>query len=79
MRPPSQGVQIAGSLLIALAIAAVTIAIVTAHFGPTASAELGAREERVEQRLEAREERAEEHEKRREDAAKRLEGLAPGH
>jgi len=71
MRPPSQGVQIAGSLLVALAIAAVAIAVVTAHFGPTASAELEAREERVEQRLEAREERAEQREERREEAAKR--------
>ena len=71
MRPPSQGVQIAGSLLVALAIAAIAIAFVTAHFGPTASAELGAREERVEQRLEAREERAEQREERREEAAKR--------
>lgn len=71
MRPLSQGVQIAGSLLVALAIAAVAIAVVTAHFGPTASAELEAREERVEQRLEAREERAELREERREDAAER--------
>jgi hypothetical protein len=47
-----------------LAIAAVAVAVVTAHFGPTASAE---REERIELRLEAREERAE----RREDAAER--------
>jgi len=71
MRPPSQSVQIAGSLLVALAIAAVAIAVVTAHFGPTASAELEAREERVEQRLEAREERREAAEERREDAAGR--------
>jgi hypothetical protein len=71
MRPPSQGVQIAGSLLVALAIAAIAIAVVTAHFGPTASAELEAREERVEQRLEAREERREAAEERREDAAER--------
>jgi hypothetical protein len=35
MRPPSQIVQILGSVLVALAIAAVAIAIVTAHFGPT--------------------------------------------
>ncbi|HET9198264.1 MAG TPA: hypothetical protein VFN92_08440 [Solirubrobacterales bacterium] len=35
MRPPSRGVQILGSLLVALAIAAVAIAVVTAHFGPT--------------------------------------------
>jgi uncharacterized membrane protein YdbT with pleckstrin-like domain len=71
MRPPSQGVQIAGSLLVALAIAAVAVAVFTAHFGPTASAELEAREVRIEQRLEAREERAERREERREDAAGR--------
>jgi hypothetical protein len=35
MRPPSQLTQIAGSILVALAIAAVAIAVVTAHFGPT--------------------------------------------
>ena len=71
MRPPSQGVQILGSLLVALAIAAVAVAVVTAHFGPTASAELEAREERLEMRLDAREERAERREARREDAAER--------
>jgi hypothetical protein len=31
----SQVVQIAGSILVALAIAAIAIAVVTAHFGPT--------------------------------------------
>jgi hypothetical protein len=65
MRPPSQSVQIAGSLLVALAIAAVAVAIVTAHFGPTANAELEAREERIDQRIDAREERL----KQRLDAA----------
>ena len=35
MRPPSQLTQIVGSLLVALAIAAVAVAVVTAHFGPT--------------------------------------------
>lgn len=57
--PPSQGKQILGSLLVALAIAAVAVAVVTAHFGPTSHAELEAREERIDQRLDAREERAE--------------------
>jgi hypothetical protein len=46
-----------GSLLVAPAIVAVAIAIVTAHFGPTSSAELDAREERLEQREENIEER----------------------
>ena len=63
--PPSQGKQILGSLLVALAIAAVAVAVVTAHFGPTSHAELEAREERIDQRLDAREERA----KQRADAA----------
>ncbi len=57
--PPSQGKQILGSLLVALAIAAVAVAVVTVHFGPTSHAELEAREERIDQRLDAREERRE--------------------
>lgn len=65
MRPPSQGKQILGSLLVALAIAAIAIAVVTAHFGPTSHAELEAREERIDQRIDAREERL----KQRADAA----------
>jgi hypothetical protein len=65
MRPPSQGVQIVGSLLVALAIATIAVAVVTAHFGPTSNARLEAREERIDQRLDAREERL----KQREDAA----------
>lgn len=67
MRPPSQGAQILGSLLVALAIAALAVAVVTAHFGPTSHAELEAREERIDQRLDAREERREAAEERRED------------
>ena len=66
MRPPSRMTQIAGSLLVALAIAAVAIAVVTAHFGPTSHAELEVQEERIEMREEAREERAEAAEERRE-------------
>lgn len=34
MRRPSQLAQIAGSILVALAIAAVAIALVISHFGP---------------------------------------------
>lgn len=46
-QPPSQMKQIAGSLLVALAIAAVAVAVVTAHFGPTSHAELEVQEERI--------------------------------
>jgi hypothetical protein len=35
MRRRSQVAQIAGSILVALVIAAIAIAVVTAHFGPT--------------------------------------------
>lgn len=66
-QPPSQMTQIAGSLLVALAIAAVAVAVVTAHFGPTSHAELEGREERIEMREEAREERREAVEERREE------------
>lgn len=63
MRRPPQALQVLGSVLVALAIAAVAIAVVTAHFGPTATAELEAREdiakERAEQREEARKAREE--------------------
>jgi hypothetical protein len=34
MERPPQALQMLGSLLVALAIAAVTIALVVAHFGP---------------------------------------------
>ena len=56
MKRPAQPVQILGSLLFAAIIVAIAIAVVTAHFGPTSSAELEAREERLEQRVELREE-----------------------
>ena len=69
MRPPSQGAQILGSLLVALAIAAVAVVVVTAHFGPTSHAELEVQEERIEMREEAREERREAREERREGRA----------
>lgn len=65
--PPSQMTQLVGSLLVALAIAAVAVAVVTAHFGPTSHAELEVQEERIEQR----EERAEAREERREEEAER--------
>lgn len=56
MKRPPQVLQILGSILFAAAIIAVAIAVVTAHFGPTSSAELEAREERLDQRIELREE-----------------------
>jgi bifunctional ADP-heptose synthase (sugar kinase/adenylyltransferase) len=59
MERPSQGVQLLGSLLAALAIAAVAVAVVTAKFGPTSSAERELQEQRIEQREEAIEERQE--------------------
>ena len=67
MRRPPQAIQILGSVLFAIAIVAVAIAVVTAHFGPTSSAELEAREERVEQRMELREEALERREELEEE------------
>jgi hypothetical protein len=61
----SQTRQLIGSLLVALAIVAATIALVTAKFGPTSAAELDAREERLEERQELREERLEQRQDRR--------------
>lgn len=67
MRPPSPMTQIVGSILVALAIAAIAIAVVTAHFGPTSTAKLEAREDAIDARIDAREERREAAEDRRED------------
>jgi hypothetical protein len=67
MRPPSQMTQIIGSILVALAIAAVAVAVVTAHFGPTSTTKLEAREDAIDARVDAREERREAAEERRED------------
>ena len=77
-QPPSQMKQIAGSLLVALAIAAVAVAVVTAHFGPTSHAELEVQEERMEMREEARQERREAAEERREEAAENGGNSGPG-
>lgn len=63
MRPPSPMTQIVGSILVALAIAATAVAVVTAHFGPTSTAKLEAREDAID----ARETRREAAEDRRED------------
>lgn len=67
MRRPRQSVQLLGSLLAALAIAAIAIAVVTAHFGPTSAAKLEAREDVVKERVDAREERAKERAEAREE------------
>jgi len=67
MRRPPQTIQILGSVLVALAIVAVAIAVVTAHFGPTSTAELEAREDVVKERVEQREERREAREEAREE------------
>ncbi|HYJ20429.1 MAG TPA: hypothetical protein VEW07_00235 [Solirubrobacterales bacterium] len=71
MRRPPQAVQIIGSVLVALVIAAIAIAVVTAHFGPTSTAKLEAREDVLKQR----EDLVEEREKARED---RLEEAGSG-
>jgi hypothetical protein len=60
--------QLVGSLLVAAAIVALAIVVVTAKLGPTSVAELEAREERLEMRLEQREEAREERLERLEDA-----------
>lgn len=67
MRRPPQWLQILGSLLVAAAIVAIAIAVVTAHFGPTSKAEREAREERLELRQEILEERREAREERLEE------------
>jgi hypothetical protein len=64
MKRPPQGVQLLGSLLAALAIVAVAVAVVTAQFGPTSSAERELQEQRIEQREEAIEQRQELREER---------------
>jgi len=61
--------QLLGSLLAAIVLIALTIAIVTAKFGETPVAELEAREEAAERRIEQAEERRKAAEERREEAA----------
>lgn len=70
MNRRTEVMQIAGSLLVALAIAAVAIWVVTDHFGPTSVAKLEAQEERIDARIDAREELR----KDREDAREEREG-----
>lgn len=81
MRRRSQWAQVLGSILAALAIAAIAIAAVTAHFGPTSTAELEAREDIVKERQEQRESRTEEREEAREERLEEAEdggGPSPG-
>jgi uncharacterized membrane protein len=66
-RRPSQLAQVVGSILFALAIAAIAVAVVTAQFGSTPVAELEAREERIDARIDAREERQQAREDAREE------------
>jgi hypothetical protein len=66
----SHTTQLIGSLLVALAIAAVAVAAVTARIGPTSAAEREALEDRIdlqEERLEQREDLREERLKDREN------------
>jgi hypothetical protein len=67
MRRRAEVLQIAGALLAALAIAAVAIWVVTDHFGPTSTAQLEAKEERIDQRIDAREDLRKEREDTREE------------
>lgn len=78
MRRPPEAVQILGSVLLALAIAAIAIAAVTAHFGPTSTAKLEAREDVVKERQERREELAEEREEAREERLDEAGSGGPG-
>jgi hypothetical protein len=63
----AQRIQMLASLVVALVIVAVAIAVVTARLGPTSAAELDSREriekertDRLKEQLELREERLEE-------------------
>lgn len=66
--------QMVGSILVGLAIVAVTILVVTLKFGSTSVAELEGREDVLKERGDIREEAAEAAEERRENAADRREG-----
>jgi uncharacterized membrane-anchored protein YhcB (DUF1043 family) len=59
--------QMIGSLLVAAAIVAIAIAVVTAQFGETSVAEQEAREERLEERQERQEELRDQRQERREE------------
>jgi hypothetical protein len=61
--------QIIASILVAIAIVAITIMIVTSKFGNTPAAELEGREDFLKERQELAEERREAAEERREERA----------
>ena len=61
--------QIIASIVVAVAIVAVTLLITTSKFGDTPAAELESREDRLKERQELVEERQEPAEDRREEAA----------
>lgn len=63
----SHAKQLLGSFLVAVALIAVAIIVVTAQFGETPVAELEAREELADERGERTEERIEAAEERREE------------
>jgi type II secretory pathway pseudopilin PulG len=65
--------QMIGSLLVALAIVALAIAVVTSQFGPTSAAEIELKEERMDQREKLRDERRDAREERREARQRRNE------
>jgi type II secretory pathway pseudopilin PulG len=66
---PSRGMQLLGSILVAIAIVALTIALVTAKIGPGVYTREKAeeREDVIEERQELQEERQELQEERREE------------
>lgn len=67
--PRSHWPQMVGSLLVAVAIVAIVIALVTSKFGPTSIAEQEAREDRLEQQEDIVDERQDGREERREEQA----------
>lgn len=70
--------QITASLLVALALAAIAIWVVTEHFGPTSVAKLEAQEERIDQRIDAREDAQKAREEAREEREEADQGGGPG-
>jgi hypothetical protein len=65
--PRSHVPQIIGSLLVAVAIVAIVIIVVTAKLGPTSIAELEVREDRIDAREDALDDRLDAREDARED------------
>jgi hypothetical protein len=71
MTRASHTAQMLGSLAVAATIVAIVIAVVTSKLGPTSVAELDAREERRDERIELREERRERRQDLREERRER--------